>query len=154
MPSTALTTGPNTHTHSDRLFDAVFNASLHFRVELDYDNTCRFIERIHRYNDFESGSVLQALAAIDRLIPRRFYTIGNPNNGERRYRLSVGREGSPVLYLEYYEWCGNPPLDDATSQTICREMELTGHADEADCEIDDLPFMGGSRKLTFRFWWD
>ena len=134
------------------IFDAVFDRTLHFRIEMEYDVVCQFIRRIGQYNDFRAETVLEALDRIDRRIPRSFYGEGNPNNGQRSYTLSVGREGSPVLYLERYEWDHENRLSDDELHAICREMQVSGHADEADFEV--TPTLSCHRKVTFRFWWD
>jgi hypothetical protein len=152
MPSNATTIGPKTQTHGDAIFDAVFEHALHFRIEMSYEDARQFIRRIDQYNDFQAETVLDTLDRIDRLIPRKFYGEGNPNNGERSYTVSVGREGSPVLYLERYEWADDQPLSDDLLSFVCREMEIHGLADEADYEA--TPTIGNNRKITFRFWWD
>ena len=153
MLTDTTTIGPQTQTHADRMFDAVFEQSGHFRIEMPYEDAYQFIRRIDQYNEFESGTVLDALESIDRLIPRKFYGEGNPNNGERAYNIALGREGSPVIYLELYEWDATERLSDDLLKLICQEMELNGRADEANCEIHRT--LGpDSRKLTFRFWWD
>lgn len=145
------TPAPVTSTASD-IFDAVFPRSLDFRIELPYEDLLGFIRRIDQYNDFEAGAVIDALEAVDRLIPRSFYSQDNPHNGQRSYRLSIGREGSPVLYLERLELPFCTPLAEQTIQSICREMELCGRADETDYEIE--PLSHGGRLVRFRFWWD
>jgi hypothetical protein len=152
MPSNATTIGPRTQTHADAIFDAVFEHTLNFRIEMPHEDARQFIRRIDRYNDFEAETVLEALDRIDRLIPRKFYNEGNPNNGERSYTLTVGREGSPVIYLERYEWDHDIPLSDETLSSVCREMALSALADEADYEVTRT--IGTNRKITFRFWWD
>jgi hypothetical protein len=153
MLANTTTIGPQTQTHADKMFDAVFEHSGQFRIEMPYEEACQFIHRIEEYNEFESGSVLDALDNIDRLIPRKFYGEGNPNNGERAYSIALGREGSPVIYLELYEWDGVDRLSNERMKLICQEMELNGRADEADCDV--RPTIGPeSRKITFRFWWD
>ena len=137
---------------ADTIYDAIFERCLDFRIELDYDAARRFLRRIDRYNDFDGRQVLDALDEIDRLIPRQHYGPGNPNNGQRKYRVSVGREGSPVLYLDWYEWRDDDRLSEDTAHQICDAMLLIGHADEAGF----LPETSAScsRKVTFRFWWD
>ena len=85
--------------------------------------------------------------------PRRSYGPGNPNNGQRDYTLRIGREGSPVLYLERLEFADKDELTIEQMKTICSEMETIGMADEADFSTERLSFMPG-RKITFRFWWD
>lgn len=148
----ATTIGTKTQM-ADTIFDAVFEKTLNFSIQMPFEEVCHFLRRIDTYNEFEAENVLDALEYIDRLIPRKFYGHGNPNNGERRYTLSVGREGSPVLYLTLYEWgwTSEKPLDDHTLETIEQEMELTGKADEASSEVVSIP---SGRKITFRFWWD
>ncbi len=145
MPTLSPTTGQD-------IFDAVFEHTLHFRIEMDYDVLCQFVRRIGQYNDFRAETVLDALDRIDQRIPRTFYGEGNPNSGQRSYTVSIGREGSPVLYLDRYEWNHDDRLSDEQIQFICREMQVNGRADEADYEV--TPTLGGHRKVSFRFWWD
>lgn len=153
MPN-LITTPTHTQT-ADAMFDAVFERSHQFRIEMPFDQASRFLHRIGQYNEFEAARVLDALERVDALIPRKFFGEGNRNNGERAYTLSLGREGSPVLYLELYEWgwCKGPALSDDAIEAICREMELIGKADEATCDRQIISCNNG-RKVTFRFWWD
>jgi hypothetical protein len=137
---------------ANQIFDGVFVQSLDFKIEMPYDAAVQFIRRIGTYNDFEPETVIETLGRVDSLIPRRFYNEGNPNNGERRYDISVGREGSPVVYLEYFEWRDSQRLDEGTMQAICGEMELHGMADEATYKIETSS--NQARNVTFRFWWD
>jgi hypothetical protein len=151
--SAHATTTPAVPTNTgDEIFDAVFQRSSDFRIELKYEDLLAFIRRIDQYNDFEAGAVIDALEAIDRLIPRSFYGEGNPNNGRRAYRVSVGRESSPVIYLDRLELSFTQPLAEETMKIICREMELCGRADEADYKVQQVSC--GGRRIRFRFWWD
>ena len=50
----ATTIGPEAQTKGHQIFKAIFERSLNFRVELGFDDACRFIERIDHYNDFEA----------------------------------------------------------------------------------------------------
>ena len=154
MP-TQVITPPATHQIStaDGIFGVVFDQSHNFRIELNHEQALAFIRRIDRYNEFEAGAVIDALERADRLIPRMKLGPGHPNNGSRDYRISVGRERSPVIYLERLEFNGKPKLDDATMKAICQEMELSARADEADYRVVPLVFCAG-RKIEFRFWWD
>jgi hypothetical protein len=136
----------NTETEADEMFDAVFKRSLNFRIEMSFERAWQFLRRIESYNEFHAANVLDALERVDTLIPKKYYGEGNPNNGERSYAISVGREGSPVIYLDRYAW-RQEAIPDATCKLICREMELIGKADEADHWTE-------GNRLTFRFWWD
>ena len=131
MPTDVITIGQQTQTIADQMFDAVFEHSGHCLIEMSFDEACQFIRRIEEYNEFQADYVLTALENIDRLIPRKYYGEGNPNNGQRSYSISVGREGSPVIYLERYEWDKEDGLTEETITAICREMELIGRADDA-----------------------
>jgi hypothetical protein len=119
---------------------------------MGFEDAVDFIRRIDQYNDFEAGAVIDALEAIDQLIPKSWYGPSNPNNGQRTYRISIGREGSPVIYLERMEHGFSKPLAEETMKTICSEMELWARADEADFEV--LPLSSSGRVIRFRFWWD
>jgi hypothetical protein len=145
--------GGGTIAPADTIFDAVFDRSRNFRIELPYDTALAFIRAIDQYNEFHWTTVTDALERIDGLIPRRRYQQGNPNNGKRDYRISVGREGSPVIYLERYEFFDTPRLDTASMKAICREMELIASADDSTYHIEDTALLQG-RKIQFRFWWD
>jgi hypothetical protein len=136
---------------ADEMFEAVFERSLHFRIEMSYERAWQFLRRIESYNAFSAANVLDALERVDALIPKSFYGEGNPNNGQRSYTISVGREGSPVIYLERYEFGEERWLPEETLRLICREMEVIGMADESDYDAEPFP---GGRKVTFRFWWD
>lgn len=145
MPTNVTTTGSAAQQTADLIFDAVFERSLDFQIKLDFDQTCRFIRRINSYNAFEWGHVLDALDHVDRLIPR--------SNGHRDYTLKIGREGSPVLYLDRIEFGSKESLTDAWIEEIFREMRRVALADEADATVEPIEVLNG-RHITFRFWWD
>ena len=94
--------------------------------------------------------MLSALDQIDDLIPRLNYGGVNPNNGTRKYKLEVGREGSPVIYLSLWEHSVEDRLSEDRIERIKMIMQLNAAADEASCEVTDF----GARKVEFRFWWD
>lgn len=161
MP-TQIITPPAEHklfyTHNpsaaDEIFDAVFPRSHNFRIELPYDEAIGFVHRIDSYNEFEATAVIEALEHVDKFIPRTSYGPGNSNNGRRDYTISVGREGSPVIYLERFEFSTKTQMSESEIKSICLEMETIGRADEAHYEVKQFSFCGPSRKITFRFWWD
>ena len=155
MPTQTITP-PATRKIGEDMVHAAFPHSFNFRVELPFSDALDFIRQIGPHNDFDPETVIEALEHVDRAIPRTQYPTDHPNNGQRNYRLSVGREGSPVIYLERSEYAflrhAVAPLSDAAIKRICQEMELCGHADEATYEVHE--FSGGSRTVEFRFWWD
>ncbi len=144
MPTQTITTGYHTQL-ADKMFDAIFENVLDFRIELSDEAARQFIRRIKAYNNFDADAVLTALDIIDRLIPRQNYGEGNPNTGQRDYRLSVGREGSPVIYLD--RWQFRDELSEDRMQLICCKMQALALADEADYTVE-------GRHVQFRFWWD
>ncbi len=85
-------------------FDGVFDNSLNFRIELPWEAALEFIRYVGRYNGFQPHRVIAALERVDELIPRKDYGANNPNTGQRSFQISVGREGSPVVYLDRYEF--------------------------------------------------
>ena len=155
MP-TQVTTAPAQHQipPADAIFDAVFDRSLDFRIELPYDTAVGFLRRIDKYNEFEAGRVIEALEHIDQLIPRMNGGPGNPNNGNRDYRIAIGREGSPVIYLERREYATKCPIAEKSMKDICEEMKLWASADDATYQVEEFTSFGKTRNITFRFWWD
>lgn len=137
----------NQNPITNDLFNAVFPRSANFRIELDFDAVIDFIQQIGDWNDFSPGRVIDALEAADRLIPRC------SRSGDRTYNISVGREGSPILYLERDEYPWSKRLSESAIRAICQEMELMAHADDAHCDIRDFAYSKG-RHIEFRFWWD
>ncbi|NLY03072.1 MAG: hypothetical protein GXY83_44035 [Rhodopirellula sp.] len=155
MPTQVTTTpAPYQIPPAGAIFDAVFDRSLDFRIELPYETAIDFLRRIDKYNDFEAARVIEALERIDQLIQRINGGPGRPTSGNRDYSLSIGRESSPVIYLERWEFAPNCPIPEKCLKDICEEMRIWGRADEATYEIEDFPCWGKSRKITFRFWWD
>ena len=77
---------------ADEMFEAVFERSLHFLIEISFERAWQFLRRIVRYNEFHAADVLDALERVDALIPKTYYGEGNPNNGARSYTINVGRE--------------------------------------------------------------
>lgn len=152
MPTHTITIGNAAQAAADQVFDGVFDQSLNFAIELEFEQARQFIRRINQYNDFHWARVLDALDTIDRLIPGYDYGPDNPNNGHRSYTVKVGREGSPVLYLERYEWGNKERLTDDRIEMIRSSMETIALADEADVKIEALAI--GGRRIEFRFWWD
>lgn len=147
-------------TKADAMFDAVWKNSPHFRIEMEWEEARQFIRRIEAYNNFEWQKVHIALDLIDHIIPRMEYgMIGgkpNPNNGRRNYRLEIGRERSPVMYIDRYEFndiSQQPPLTEDMCKEICKIMEDIG-ADEADYTIEEETNMNHSRHIELRFWFD
>lgn len=151
-----------TKTKAETIFNAVWDNTLDFQVELDWDVAMAFIDLIERYNDFESTKVKHALELIDLSIKRNEYGpingMPNPNHGRRDIRIKVGRERSPVIYIERYELLrmGTPthPLTSEKIEYIKSVMQEVGIADEADCEIQDYTSQGMGIRYKFRFWWD
>jgi hypothetical protein len=128
----------------NQIFDGVFEQSLDFRIEMDFDAAMQFIRRIGGYNAFEPETVIDTLECADRMLPHDRF-------GHRQYDISVGREGSPVIYLFLREFA-EPRIQEMTLKCVRDEMELRGLADEASYEIEEFP--NAYRKVTFRFWWD
>jgi hypothetical protein len=155
MPIQTITP-PATRKLGEDVFQATFPHSFNFRIELPFPDAMDFIRQIGPYNDFHPEAVIQAMNAVDRIIPRTQYPTDDPCNGERNYRLSVGREESPVIYIDRSELPiqrqAVAPLSDADIRAICRAMEFLGRADEAYPKVYD--FGNGYRSIQFRFWWD
>lgn len=151
------------NSKADMIFDAVWPNTLGCKLELGWEEARQFIRRIDQYNDFDHEKVLHALDLIDAAMPRMSYGNmpdgrPNPNNDKRNFTIEVGRERSPVIYLELYELhsYGNPtvPMTPEKVEYIKSVMHEVGMADEYDCDVQDYRKHGMGIRYTFRFWWD
>lgn len=136
-------------------YKAVFEESLDHKMKLPYEDVLEYVEAIGDYNEFNSYDVKKMLSIIDEIIPKAYYNKDNPNNGKRDYDIYIGREGSPVMYIEIMGYGYTKTFDD-TLLVIDRILEIaehTGKADEHDYEVEENPGYN-MKKLTIRLWWD
>lgn len=137
---------------------SVFEGTLHMRIEVSFAEALGFFSLLRSYNQLEGAKVHELLYAIDNTIPRTKYPdaggLPNPNNGKRAYAISVGREGSPVLYIKRYIHVKDGPLS-AERVRLIKQAARKALADEIDYELEDVRIPGyGVRIEQFRFWWD
>ena len=149
----------------------MFEASLHNQITFDHlpKDDFEFVEFLqqimnfagHSYNEYNKYTVMGAMKQIDQIIPREKYGKDNPNNGNRSYEITVGRESSPVMYLEmkHIGWNGTDPKDEVLSEEDVKKikdiMRTEGLCDEADYELEETQAFGNRWAIEkFRFWWD
>lgn len=139
---------PNKHKKPFCLKE-MFDNSLHFRYETKEADIDTFLDVIGDYNEFDAFQVKEMLAMMDKILP--YYT-----SGQRRYKTSIGREGSPVIYLTIYA-TGND------NKTLVEQLKLaepvlkkiaheTGKADEFGMEYTN--YEHNFTKIEIRMWWD
>ena len=112
------------------------------------------VARIGIARTFQLVRVLPSMTAIENVMAGAVFARnrlwGSPARDFAAGLLArvglTGRESSPVLYLERYEFGEEKWLPEETLRLICREMEMIGRADESVCEVH--PFAGG-RKVHF-----
>lgn len=133
------------------LYEAMYDRFQNFRVQLPWDAALEFIRRIDRHNAFETSVVIEMLECIDRMIPRTAPTATHPR-GQRTFRLYVGREPSPVIYLERFEYQRAQRLSLETIQYIAYQTGAWGRADHSTYKIEDFA-CSRARRIEFRFFW-
>lgn len=142
-------------------YKKVFDLSLDMRIKLSYDEVINVVDAIGGYNEFAYENVKSMMEQIDALIPRVYYNENNPNNGTRAYEMSIGREGSMVIYytLHSYDDIGSKANTVAKVRALEKEIKKiaheTGLADECDMTYknDDRVFKT-FEELEIRIWWD
>jgi hypothetical protein len=136
----------------DKMFAAalshVMHGSLDCRIRVDPSVAARTIRIFGGYNEMTIEGFVRLLREIDRIVGRMSYQSDNPNNGFIGYKIDIGREGSPVLYVELgeYDWRTSQPKP--FSEPVQRELYAAARRALAD-EID---FINEGR--TLRIWWD
>lgn len=147
-------------------FKHVFESTLHLsfeiktasKVELD-KAVLPYLETIGDYNEFNPDRVMEMLKEFDKFAPKKRYETENPNEGSRVWDVRLGREGSCVLYIHWYDF-GWSNYDKEQMQTAVKDMERIatqiGKADE--CDYEDKTLGAGisaeAHEHEIRLWWD
>lgn len=150
-----------------QFYKKMFKLSLNHKMQFNPDwyekEIKEYITVIDTYNAFNSKKVLDMLEKIDSIIPRRYYNENNPNNGNRLYTIEIGREYSPVIYINIEtKTLGKNNFNPELLPIITEEIENTAKkalADEISHEMinsDDqnTPENYSWSELKFRIWYD
>lgn len=129
------------------------------RIELPYDEILSDAEAAGDYHEFTPDRLREMLERFDQIIPRAYYNEGNPNNGERAYKLAIGREGSMVVYLNLQSlWSSENGYEaiqavSENSDELERIARQIGKADEFDI-THRKDAAGYYDEVEIRIWWD
>ena len=148
-------------TPTKEFLNQMFEFSLNHRMQLDFDQALDYIDAIESYNNFDACSVKAMLNAIDVIIPREYYNEGNPNNGNRAYKISIGRENSPVIYLDLIAFRQAVPAFQTGYADLVAKIHAAAkiaYCDEFSHEYDEYRVTERqgplSASLEIRMWWD
>lgn len=137
----------------------MFDNSLHFRYETKEADIDTFLDVIGGYNEFNPTKVKQMLKLMDSYLPRYKGADGNPNNGSKRYKVSIGRAGSPVIYLNLF--ATGSDHDELVASVKDVEPVLkkiaydVGVADEFSVDYNEIRGNGlHITQIEIRVWWD
>ena len=149
-------------------FKNVFDSTLTMRYEIRTSHkvdlekaVLPYLEAIGHYNEFNPEVVMALLKEFDGMAPKKHYEEDNPNEGSRVWDISIGREGSCVLYIHWNDFGWNnydtDQMDRAVNDLVARVAEEVGKADEYDYKREELGTvmsgkMGYSHEV--RIWWD
>ena len=131
------------------LYKEAFELSLNMLIELPYQEVIEAAKAIGDYNEFNAHDLEKMMSMIDAIIPRKYYNEGNPNNGNRDYKISIGREGSMVLYYSIYKL-----YSEGTIKTIKRREEELKTIAEGVGKADEFNVYEEDNYLKIRIWWD
>jgi hypothetical protein len=123
----------------------IFNNSLDFQIETEYENVCGLFSQMTDVNDFVVSDVISKLKALSVL--GVYYNENNPNNGNPLLKIKVGRESSEVIY---FTGLLNFGVTEEDLEDIKRLYKLPGVA-EFDVEIESFFHY---RRIIIRNWWD
>ena len=136
-------------------FKIMFESTLNMGIQLDMyhgDNVKlldEYVDAIGCYNGFKPSTVKTMLHCIDEIIPRKQYNEGNPNNGLRDYKVTIGRESSPCIYI-----VTGKSLD-VIHTTVMEQIAMDCKADEFSHKTEETNVFGFKRtSTTIRIWFD
>ena len=150
-------------------FKHVFESTLHLKFEIKTASKVElekavqpYLETIGDYNEFNPERVMAMLKEFDKIAPTKHYSEGatNPNEGSRVWDVSIGREGSCVLYIHWYDFGWNN-YDKGNMVEAVRHLKRIA-IDEAkadECDYEDETLGAGisnavAHKHSVRIWWD
>lgn len=144
----------------NKLFDLSMQHRVEFRPDYSMEKIQEYIKAIGRYNAFEACRVLDMIDKIDSIIPEVYHGENNPNNGNRLWKIDIGREYSPVIYINIeVKALGKDRIHPDLQPIIINECKAAARkaaADEISHEIHEMDI--GKRyhykSIELRFWWD
>lgn len=119
--------------------------SLHIQIEMDRDVADELLTLAPKYNNFTGQLAKDILQAADKTLPK------HPNMYAPKFEISLGREGSMVMYLKRRFFREDQVTPDSDINILLRYAKDHGLADEVDYSIKGE---SGMHTETFRFWWD
>ena len=137
-----------------------FEDSLNFVVTLKFEQFKKYVQQIGNYNDFTPERAIEVIEKVSEMLPPIYYNEGNPNNGQLQFEISIGREGSPVIYLSFNDYLGymrNILETEGYRDMLERKVAEVSNADEIqflDPERFDYGTGLPARKYVMRIWWD
>jgi hypothetical protein len=128
-------------------------------IELpDVDLARDFWKKFQVYNGMDQPRILRLIDVIDQEMPRMKFPGDNPNNGNHAMRISVGNEGSAVMYVKLGKFYTKGR--EAEVKRAWALIQMAAEAAGAD-EVDDCSEPGGvsggfpyEGEWIFRIWWD
>lgn len=137
--------------------------SLTYQCECSgYTDFINCINTIDSYNEFDAYTIRNA--ARKYLDINQFYGDKNPNNGNSLFKFTIGREGSPVLYIAYNECFATKVITkrdgalvswaDYNGEDFKLNMGLFAASVKADEFSIEESEVFGKKYYQARFWFD
>jgi len=132
--------------------------NLHFLAQCeDYKDFITCIRLINSYNDFDASLI--AKKCLWDLGLTKYYNENNPNNGSSFFKFEIGRESSPVFYVEYNPTWDKKVIKDTEGAMIYwEEYTAEDFKHNMEClktaiKADEFSIEEGY-SLKARFWFD
>lgn len=125
--------------------------NLNFRVECkNLEDLQQCVKIIDSYNDFNWKTINKALN--EHVSHKVYYNQDNPNNGNDLFTFHIGREGSPVIYIDFNsklraKYKIDKTLTQEEFKEIIKNLAKDALADEHSTEST-------ASGITARLWWD
>lgn len=122
--------------------------SIHWKVELDPEQTLQFVSEADAYNGFTQDDLVKLVKSVNEIIPPMKFPGENPNNGKTHHKFIVGNECSRVIYLQIIKTYLPKDFDYTNLIVRLSEIGAKANADENDLHENE----NGSFK--WRWWFD
>lgn len=121
-----------------------------YQIKMTPAEAMEFVRHSDSSNRCYKSNLVRLIQRIGKLLPKKYYSPGNPNNGCPTHYFYIGNEGSRVIYVAFPKSACD--IEDVMWARIQLNKDMQKFAKEA--RADESMEIPANFEYKFRFWWD